>query len=95
MGELGEERLRLDERAEAVHAGLVHARAEAAAELRGDDREHRARRDRRALDDSVDDTVVAVVLLAPHLDPRRAPLAVVTEAPAQPRALRRLTDAAR
>ena len=92
LRELGEERLGLDQRTESVHTRLVDTWTESTAELRGNHREHRARRDRGALDDSVDDAVMTVVLLAPHLDSRRAPLAVVAEAATQPCALRWFAD---
>ena len=92
LRELGQERFRVDEGTETLHAGPHDRRTEPATELRGDDREHRARGDRRALDDAVHDAVVARVALAPHLDVGRAPLTVITEPAAQPCALGRLAD---
>ena len=72
--------------------GPVEPRLERAGEPRRDDGQHRARGDRGALDDAVDRAVEAAVAPAPHLDPGRAPFALVAEAAAEAGALGRLAE---
>src|SRR5262249_55601801 len=90
--EFGEERHRIEQRAETVHTRPVKPGPQCARELGRDHPENGPRGHRGALDHPVDRAVEAPVPAAPDLDPRRTPLAVVTEAAAETRALRRLTE---
>jgi hypothetical protein len=92
LRELGEERNRLDERGQAVHARLCETAGQRTGKARRGDREHCTRRDRRPFDDAVDDAVESSVTPAPDVDARRAPIRIEPVPASETRAPRRFTQ---
>ena len=92
LGQLGQERHRLDQRTEAMDSGPIDRRRQASRQPCRRHRENGAGRHRGALHDPVHQAIDDAVTAAPDVDPRRAPLPFVAELAAEATALRRLTE---